>query len=196
MTNNLCFLLLPNTSPQILHIPLRHAKPGMLNVLLCVIRHADIGLTQEIAISKMPGDNVNKQAEQQGSGDREQGYRVKKPDAVWAPNADYVKMKDHDGNVMETVVNTTPGHDPTAAFFARTAGGGYIGVFNNPEDAERMAERVMLETGCEEFHTTIIPYDSEMISKFEETAVEKRVISNYDFDEAETSEPNPNTKNN
>ena len=105
-------------------------------------------------------------------------------------------MKDRDGKVMETVVNTTPGHDPTAAFFARTSGGGYIGVFNNPEDAERMAERVMLETGCKEFRTKIIPYDSEMISQFEETVVEKLVISNHDFDEAEPSEPNSNSKNN
>jgi hypothetical protein len=133
----------------------------------------------------MPGDNANKQTEQQGSGDREEPCRVKKADAVWAPNADYVKIKDCDDNVMETVVNTTPGHDPTAAFFARTAGGGYIGVFNNPEDAERMAERVMLETGCKEFRSKIIPYDKEMISKFEETAVEKRVVSNHDLNEAE-----------
>jgi len=141
----------------------------------------------------MPGDNVNKQPEQQGSGDREQPDRIKSVEAVWAPDADFVQMKDRDGDVMETTVNTTPGHDPTAAFFARTGGGGYIGMFNNPEDLARIAERVM---GCEEVRYKIVPHNPEKISKFEETAVEKRVVSNHDLPEDEPSEPNTNTKNN
>ncbi|KAJ4113296.1 hypothetical protein NW768_011579 [Fusarium equiseti] len=144
----------------------------------------------------MTGGNVNKQVEQQGSGDRKQQHRIKKVDAVWALDANFVKMKDCEGNVMETAVNITPGHDPTTAFFARTGGGGYIGIFNNPEDLARLAERIMAETGCEEICYKILPHDPEKIAKFEKTAVEKLVVSNHDFPEVEPSELNTNTKNN
>ncbi|RFN50249.1 hypothetical protein FIE12Z_5428 [Fusarium flagelliforme] len=136
----------------------------------------------------MPGDNVNKQAGQQGSGDREQSDRIRKDGPICVPNADWVKMKDRDGNVMETAVNTTPGHEGTKDFLAPTSVGGYIGRLSNPEDFGRLIQRIQSEKGCTEVRYKVIPNKDEDISKFEKTAVEKRVISNHDWPEAGTFE--------